>query len=825
MHLKKSNPVDMGERSKMMQVQNGSKILTTLTSRVLGEMKHPLSKPSSQAAQTLFGACGSYPQSDLLSAKESLAVKSSMLPKIQFGQTTAAQAISSDVMDKLMKPKGIVLVGASEAQGAVGKEVLDNLVKGGYTGQIYLINPKYQGQTSSVTVPGANGQPPAQLTYLASADQLPANKVDMAVVMTPSRTVPGIVEGLGQKGVKSVVLISAGFKETGPEGAALEQQLQTNINRHGMVLVGPNCVGIANPASDIKMNATFVQGKPLAGKGALVSQSGAVGIDIMSRAGRLGLGVSQFVSIGNAMQIDANKMMRYWKEDPSVKYVMGYLESVQNPDEFREIVKSLSKEKPVLFLKSGKSQAGAKAASSHTGSLAGSDHAVDALFKQTGVQRMDSIQQLFAAAQAFENTKPSVGNRVGIYSNAGGYAVLATDLLDLERYKLQLAQLTPQTEESLKAFLPAAASRKNPVDTTATVPADSLEKYKQALNVILDDPNVDSLVVSIVPLMGIQPGDIAQAVAEAQQRSHKPVVGMISCGEDEFAKIQTQLKSKNLPPVALYTSMEDAVSGLGALEAHRTWVNKAQAEVVPFTDVDKPKVTGILATVKAEGRKLLTTTESLDVLNAYGINTPKWGLTQNLDEAKATAAQLGYPLVIKLCSKTISHKTEVGGVILDIRNEEQLEKAFTELQSNLRKHNVSAFKPGEGILVQQFLNKGREVIMGLNDDPQFGKMLMMGFGGIYAEVFKDVQFRLNPITKQDVGEMLDGMKSSKILKGYRGKPGADLETVEEVMLRLSQLVSDFPELTELDINPYMAQPKPTGGGKGGSAVDARIIIK
>jgi acetyltransferase len=743
-------------------------------------------------------------------------MKALMTPAIRFA---SQQPIDNQLMNKLMRPRSIALIGASEAPGAVGRAVLDNLVKGQFNGTLHLVNPKYTGQPSAFR----HGEAP--LTYVSSVADLPENGVDLAIIMTPSRTVPGIMDQLGNKGVKAAVLISAGFKETGPEGLALENQLKAAVDRHGMVVVGPNCVGIANPLGEVKMNATFVQGTPLPGNGAVVSQSGAVGIDIMNRAKRLGLGVSQFVSIGNSMQMDATKLLAHWKDDPSVKYVMGYLESVQDAEGFRKVAAEVTKTKPILMIKSGKSSAGAKAASSHTGALAGSDNAVQALFTQTGVQRMDSIQQLFAAAQAFENTKPSVGNRVGIFSNAGGYAVIATDLLELEKQGLQVAQLTPETEEGLKNFLPAAASRKNPVDTTATAPADNLEKYKQGLLSVVNDPNVDATIVSIVPLMGIQTGEIAKIVAEIQQTSNKPIVAMISSGEGELLSIQEAVKAANLPPIALYTSMEDAVTALGALEKQRKWLAKTAQTPVRFSDVNIPVVRQILNTVRAEGRKLLTTTESLDMLKAYGIQVPGYGLVNSEAEALAKAEALGYPVVIKLSSKTVSHKTDVGGVILDIRTPEQLVKAYRELNENLRKHNHPPFQPGEGIMMQQFLTKGREVIMGVNDDPQFGKMLMLGLGGIYVEVFKDVQFRLNPVTRGEVREMIDGLKSSKILKGYRGKPGADLDTVEEVMLRLSQLVSDFPELEELDINPYMAQPKPADGGKGGMAVDARATIK
>jgi acetyltransferase len=744
-------------------------------------------------------------------------MKATLLPALQFG---ALAPLPLDNFNKLMKPRSIALIGASEAPGAVGTKILDNLLAGGYQGTIYPVNPKYAGQER----PQGEGQPP--LPYVGSVSELPDQGVDMAVIMTPNRTVPGIVDQLGAKGVKAVVLISAGFQEIGPAGQALQQQLQASVERHGITLVGPNCLGVVNPAPDVMMNASFGEsGIPRPGKGALVSQSGGVGIDLIDRASRMGQGVSQFVSIGNSMQVDGAKLLQYWKEDPSVSYVLGYLESIPDSAAFRQIAKETSKTKPILMIKAGRSEAGAKAAGSHTGALAGSDHAAQALFTQTGIQRMNSIQDLFAAGQAFEYTKPSVGNRVAVYSNAGGYAVMATDLLDLKKKGLQVAQLSEQTETALNGLLPAAASKQNPIDTTATAPADNLENYKQGLLTVMNDPNVDSCIVAVVPIMGIQPADVARVTAEVQQLTHKPLVAMVSTGEAGVESVRQALKTANLPPVALYTSVEEAVTSLAALEKHRVWKETVSEGPVRFSDVQTAAVRGILDQARSENRKLLTTTESLDVLKAYGIAVPETRLVQTLPQAMAEASAIGYPLVLKLNSKTISHKTDIGGVVLDLRTPLQLREAFETMMKNLRKHGVNGFEPGEGLMLQQFLPKGREVIMGINDDPQFGKMLMLGLGGIYVEIFKDVQFRLPPVTRSQVRDMLEGLQSSKILKGYRGKPGVDLDAVESVMLRLSQLAQDFPEMDELDINPYMAQPKPEGGGLGGYAVDARIILK
>lgn len=729
--------------------------------------------------------------------------------------STGPSTINRDPMRCLFAPRSIVLVGASEVPGTVGNEMMRNIVQGGFTGPLLLVNPKYAGKASS-SCTGA---------YLGAAAELPDGSADLAVVMTPARTVPGILDELGKKGVKAVVLISAGFKETGAAGAKLEADLTDVLNRHGIAMVGPNCLGVFNSDPAVKMNATFVKVSPAEGSGALVSQSGAVGIDVMSRAARVGLGVAEFVSAGNSLQIDACKLMEHWRNDPRVSYVMGYLESVPDPERFRQIASALSREKPILMIKSGRSRDGARAASSHTGSLAGSDSAVAALFHQCGIQRFDSIQDLFAAAQAFEKAKPSQGDRVAILSNAGGYAVMSADRIELGKQGLEIASLTPETEQKLKALLPAAASAHNPVDTTATMPSDNPAAFKEGLLAIASDPNVDSCIVPIVPLMNIDPTGIAAMCSEVQQATGRPVVAMLSSGEEAIADVHRRLAAGNIAPAAIYGSLEDAITGLASLERHRRRGIAPEPQAVKFPDVDTAAVGGILSAARAEGRSLLTTTESLDVLRAYGLKVPEYRLTTDAAGAAKAAAEIGYPVVIKLCSKTISHKTDVGGVILDIRTPEQLDQAYAEMQASLKRHNVAPFSPGEGVMVQSFMPKGREVIIGMNEDPQFGKMLMLGLGGIYVEIFKDVQFRLTPVGRDEAKEMISSLSSSKILTGYRGKPGVDLDSIENALLRLSQLVTDFPEIREMDLNPFMAQPKGADGSPGGMAVDGRFILR
>ncbi len=739
----------------------------------------------------------------------------SSLPQPFFGQSVPKGSKSDPRLLSLFAPKKIALVGASAKPGTIGRVVLENLQHNRYGGTVYPVNPKYAGQ--SFDWAGSNVQ-----NAVADIQALPAD-VDMAVIMTPKETVPALVDQLGQKGVKSVVVISAGFNEAGPSGLPLEEALKAALHKNQMSMIGPNCVGVAN--TNIQMNATFVSGDITPGTGAILSQSGAVSIDLIQQARNAGLGFSQMASIGNQTNVDSSQLIDHWGGDPSVNYITGYLESIKDPEAFRRIATVVSKQKPIVLIKSGKTAVGAKAASSHTGALAGSDTAVDALFQQSGVQRVNSIQDLFSVAKAFEMApRVPAGPRVGILSNSGGYGVMLSDLIETRFPQLKVATLSDTTRDQLKQILPPAASSNNPVDTIATTPSDKPESFKKALLAMAADPNVDSVVVSIVPLLNIQAVDVGKIVAEAQLLTKKPIFTVLSVSEGELLQVQNAVKSQQLKPTPLYQSLESAITGIGAMETFRLWSEKPLGEEKRFADVDPARVRKIIDVARAENRTLLTTTESLHLLEAYGIPTPKHGLARDKAEVLQLATQLGYPLVIKVVSKTITHKTDIGGVKVDLRTPEQLERAYDELIANIHKAGITTFQPGEGVMVQQFMKSGRETLIGFKHDDLFGKLMAFGLGGIYVNTLKDVSFRMNPLTGTDARDMIQGIKMLDILKGSRGKPEVDFDTLEEVMLRYSQLVHDFPELEESDINPFFAQPKPSPTEKGGIAVDARFTL-
>ncbi len=727
------------------------------------------------------------------------------------------------LMKALLAPKSIALVGASEQEGSVGHEVLRNLIAGGYRGEIHPVNPKYCGQSVFGHHDATTITP-----YTDTVQNLPAHQIDMAMIMTPNHTVPGILEKLGEIGVRAVVVVSAGFQEIGPEGQALAEQLNDIVQQYHMMLVGPNCLGIANMHPDVRMNATFARTAPLSGKGALFSQSGAVGIDLINRTRRLGIGLSQFISLGNELNVHPSQLLRHWQHDPKVDYILGYLESGRALQEIRELAADISKTKPILLIKAGKSDAGARAARSHTGAMAGSEEAVQALIAQTGLQRFDSIRGLMAAAQAIESSPPAMGNRIAILSNAGGYAVMTSDRLSprfQKNHGLVLAEFSPDTEAQLAQLLPNTASHQNPIDTTATYPGDSPERFKKTLETIAQDPQVDACLVEIIEIMGIQTRQLAPDIAAIQQQYQKPIILVGSIEEEGLEAIKLDMKTNGTPSIAIYSSIENAVIGLGALVQQQRWNTRPKDMPVELDGFNHPQIQAIFHQARQEHRTLLSTSESLEVLRACGISIPKYQIAQTLEEGIQASQQIGFPLVIKLNSKTISHKTDVGGVQVDIRTPEEFQSAFETMLKKLREAGIHSFSQGEGIMVQAFYTQGRELILGVNEEADFGKLLMMGRGGIYAQVDQDVQFRLNPVTPLDIREMIQQIKAYKILQGYRGKPGIDLETLENTMLRLSELTQRYPEIQELDINPYLALPKESPYPVSGVAVDSRIILK
>lgn len=699
-----------------------------------------------------------------------------------------------NVLDKIMKPKSIAVIGASTKPKTIGSEIMQRLRDYKFNGSIYPVNPKggmiegFQAYTSIEEVPG---------------------EVDLAVIVVNAKFVLDTIDQCHRKGIKGLCIITAGFKETGKEGAELEAQLLQKVRDYGMRCVGPNCLGVLNTNDSVRMDATFAESLPVKGDIGFVSQSGALGGGILNILKDLNLGFAQFVSIGNQADINAETMLEYWENDDDVKQILLYMESIQNPQNFRKLASRITKKKPILALKAGRSAAGASAASSHTGSLAGADKAAAALLHQSGVIREFSLKNLFANAKAFSNCPIPKGNRVAIITNSGGPGIMATDAVC--ESGMQMAKITDETKEKLRSFLPSAASVKNPIDMIASAP---IEHYKQTLETVLQDENVDMITVIYLPFLGLKDIDVAQALMEIKAKNpQKPIIGVFMTTSDFFVKISNM--EVNMP---FYMYAEEAAEAMTRLDQQRQWMEKPQGSV-PSYSVDKAKVEAIIKNSLKEGRDQLTTLESIDVLEAYGIRACKYGLATNEEEVAKLGNQIGYPVVMKMTSKTTSHKTDVGGVVVNIKDEEQLRSEYKALLQRLEAKGL--LEGLEGVIIQEMVKGSREMVCGIATDPQYGPMMMFGLGGVFVEVMKDVTFRIAPLTDNDAMDMIKSVKAYKLLEGARGTTPAQIGQIQETLLRLSQLVSDYKFIDELDINPLLISEK-TGEG---IAVDGRIKVR
>lgn len=698
------------------------------------------------------------------------------------------------ILDKIMKPKSIAVIGASTKEHTIGSDIMKRLQEYKFNGKIYPVNPKggviegLQAYTNVLEIP---------------------ETIDLAIIVVNAKFVLSTIDQCHEKGIKGVCIITAGFKETGKKGAELEKQLVEKLKEYGMRCVGPNCLGVVNTHPDIRMDGCFAESLPERGNIGFVSQSGALGGGILNILKDLNLGFAQFISIGNQADVNAETALEYWENEPDVEQILLYMESIQNPSNFRKLASRITKKKPILALKAGRSAAGASAASSHTGSLAGADKAAAALLQQSGVIREFSLKNLFATAKVFANCPIPKGDRVAIITNSGGPGIMATDAVC--EYGMQMAKITDETKEKLRSFLPSAASVKNPIDMIASAP---IEHYKQTLETVIADENVDMIIVIYLPFLGLKDIDVAEALMEIKAKNpQKPVVGVFMTKSEFFSRLSDM--NVNMP---FFMYAEEAADGLNRLNQQRLWMERPEGKV-PCFDVDRQKVKEIILKSVKEGRDQLTTLESIDVLQAYDIRACKYGLATNIDEAVTLGNSIGYPVVMKMTSKTTSHKTDVGGVVVNIRSEEQLRKEYEALLGRLEEKGL--LEGLEGVIIQEMVKGNREMVCGIATDPQYGPMMMFGLGGVFVETLKDVTFRIAPLTDVDAKEMVQSVKAYKLLQGARGTTPAQINQIEETLLRLSQLVNDFKFIDELDINPLLISEK-TGEG---IAVDGRIKVR
>ena len=697
-------------------------------------------------------------------------------------------------LDKIMKPKSIAVVGASTKEHTIGSDIMKRLQEYKFTGKIYPINPKggiiegLQAYTSVLEVP---------------------EEIDLAIIVVNAKFVLSTIDQCHEKGIKGLCIITAGFKETGKEGAEVEKQLLAKVKEYGMRCVGPNCLGVVNTLPEISMDGCFAESLPERGHIGFVSQSGALGGGILNILKDLNLGFAQFISIGNQADVNAETAMEYWENEKDVEQILLYMESIANPANFRKLATRISKKKPILALKAGRSAAGASAASSHTGSLAGADKAANALLAQSGVIREYSLKNLFSTAKVFANCPIPKGNRVAIITNSGGPGIMATDAVC--EYGMEIAKISDATKDKLRSFLPSAASVKNPIDMIASAP---IEHYKQTLETVIADDNVDMIMVIYLPFLGLKDIDVAKAVMEIKaQYPHKPVIGVFMTKSEFFTALSDM--DVNMP---FFMYAEEAAEGFMRLDQQRKWIERPEGKI-PTYNVDYKRAQEIIAKSVNEGRDQLTTRESIDVLEAYGIRVCKSGFAKSEGEAVTIADSIGYPVVMKMTSKTTSHKTDVGGVRVNIQSAEQLRSEYQDLIAKLKEKGL--LEGLEGVIIQEMVKGNREMVCGIATDPQYGPMMMFGLGGVFIEVMKDVTFRIAPLTDIDAKEMIKSVKAYKLLQGARGTTPAQMEQIEETLLRLSQLVNDYKFIDELDINPLLIS-ETTGEG---IAVDGRIKVR
>jgi acetyl coenzyme A synthetase (ADP forming)-like protein len=694
----------------------------------------------------------------------------------------------------------VAVIGASRARNTVGGETFHNLLVSGFTGAVYPVNATADVVQAVKAYPTVLDVP---------------GEVDLAVIVVPAHAAVRALEQCAQKGVRAAIIVSAGFKEVGGEGVDREERLVEIGRAHGIRLLGPNCLGVMNSDPDVRLNATFAGTFPADGPISFLSQSGALGAVVLDLAARRGIGLASFVSVGNRCDVSGNDMLEYWENDPRTQVILMYLESFGNPRKFIKLARRVGRRKPIVAVKSGRTSAGSRAAASHTGALAGADIAVDALFRQTGVVRVDTTEELFDTGMLLATQPVPKGPRVAILTNAGGPGILATDAC--ESVGLQLAELSPATVDALARFLPPEASLGNPVDMIASATADH---FARAVPALLADPGVDSLLVLFVPPLMIETADVARAVRRAAAGADKPVATCYMGAHGFPAGLRGGTDGEATIPS--YRFPEAAAKALADATSYGEWLRIADSPV-PHFDVDcalaEATVEVCRDALRTEGEpRWLDASDVPRLLAAYGIRTPESALATSPEQAADLAEELGFPVALKVVSDRAIHKTDVGGVVLDRRDRREVKQGFEHIVAKAWAADLA--DSVQGVLVQRFVEEGIEAVVGVTQDPVFGPLVMFGLGGAYVELVRDVAFRLHPLTAHDIDEMIHGVRAAQLLAGYRGQPPGDEAALADLVARVSQMVGDIPELIEMDLNPVKILPP----GHGCIAVDARIRL-
>ncbi|MDQ7818756.1 MAG: acetate--CoA ligase family protein [Melioribacteraceae bacterium] len=699
-------------------------------------------------------------------------------------------------IERIFYPQSIAVLGANNVKGTVPGDILTNILKAQFKGIVYPVNPRERHISSIKTY-----------KYVIDIE----DPVDLAVIVYPSSVMHMALEQCGQKGIKGAVIISAGFKEVGGQGIEREEQIKEIAHKFGISFIGPNCLGVINTDPAVMLDASFARKMPEEGNIGFISQSGALCTAVLDYARAKHIGFSKFVSIGNKADISEVDLLYYLKDDPKTKVILLYLEEISDGLDLVKAAKTVIEKtgKPVLAIKSGRTHAGASAAASHTGSLAGSDETCDAAFKQAGIIRCDDIEEMFNKAIAFTYQPLPKGKRVAIITNAGGPGVLTTDASI--RCGLELPKLKPETTEILKKSLPKTANINNPVDVIGDARAD---RYNVAVSSVLKDDNIDGVFIILTPQSMTEIESIAHEISRISSLFTKPIYTSFM-GEADVAPGIDILQRNKIPHYILPESMPEAFA---ATYKFGKRLEEKPEPVEPFKDVDIEKANSILNEAIAHGKKYLPEEEAAKILEAYNFPLLKSGLATSPDEAVKISEELGYPLVMKIMSDDIVHKFDFGGVILDIKTKEEAFDAYNRIIDNVKKLKPDARI--KGIYVRKMIPPGEEVILGLKRDPSFGPVIMFGLGGIFVEIYKDVSFRIAPLDNISVNKLITETKASEILSGARGRIPRDTKSLKECILRLSQLAVECPQIKELDINPLIILED----GKGCFVADTKIML-
>jgi acetyltransferase len=700
-------------------------------------------------------------------------------------------------IEPVMNPRSIAVVGATNRAGSVGLAVFRNILDAGFQGLLYPVNPKVKSVQNVKAYP--------KLSSIT-------DEVDVAVIIVPAEIVCSVLEEAGQKQVKGAIVISAGFKEVGERGAERERQLKETAAKYDIRVIGPNCLGVINNNEKVRLNASFATKMPKPGNIAFISQSGALCTAVLDYAEGKNIGFSKFVSFGNKADVNEIDLLNYLKNDPDTQVILMYLEDIAHGRAFLETAREITWQahKPILAIKSGRSAEGALAAASHTGSLAGSDSAYDAIFRQSGILRVEGVDELFNCALAFAKQPIPKGNRIAIVTNAGGPGIMATDAAI--RHELKIATFSEQTKQKLKQELPPTASIRNPVDVIGDA---THERYEAAIRHVLMDENVDGAIVILTPQTMTDVLETAEIIPRVAKNTDKPLLCSFMGIVDVSEGIE-HLEANGIPnyafPEAATRSMASMAFYGNLLGLDKRQIRRVAADRDTVTEIIEGKLSGNQSCYLPER-------EANEILQCYGFPVLKSILLKDVSDVDKAADEIVFPAAMKICSRDIVHKFDAGGVQLKIKTKEEARKAFQEIMENVKRYNRSA--KIDGVIIERMAKRGVEVILGAVRDPRFGPICMFGLGGTFVEAIKDVTFRLAPMWEINAENMIRTIKARSILKGVRGAWPSDIEAIKDCILRLSQMITDNPEIAEMDINPLIVYPQ----GKGCVVADSRILLK